>query len=190
MHKSIRIIFSILILLILILSSACVIQSSNNQTTQQDIGLTQITAMEDYSHISFDGAKARLIEYRLNRMNESGNATIVHYMRSRDLDEMGNATGWIFGVFNGPDPIFLVYDKTGWTSIGNATFPSEEIALDSVVSPDFVLKNNKEIISGNPPVAFERRDMELQQGIYTLTITSNSITRILTFNATTGALIT
>jgi hypothetical protein len=35
----------------------------------------------------------------------------------------------------------------------------------------------------------ERRDLELNQDIYTLTITSGNTSRILTFNATTGELI-
>jgi hypothetical protein len=111
-------------------------------------------------------------------------------MRSRDVDGSGNATGWIFGVYNGPKAEFLIYDRTGWTTIANATLPSEEIVLDNIVSPDFLFKKNKEIISGNPsPTIPERWDIELQRGIYKLTITSGSSNRILSFNATTGALI-
>jgi uncharacterized membrane protein YkoI len=46
------------------------------------------------------------------------------------------------------------------------------------------------VISGNPSLAIpERWDLELQRGIYTLTITSGNSSRTLTFNATTGALI-
>ncbi len=72
----------------------------------------------------------------------------------------------------------------------NVTLPSEEIILDTIVTPDNLFSQNKAVISGNPsPAIPERWDLELQRGIYTLTITSGSSTRILTFNATTGALI-
>jgi hypothetical protein len=191
MHKSIPIIFAILALFVLSLCSACVTQPPENQTSQQNTGLSQINIQVDNSHISFEEAKAKLVEYRLNNLNEPVNANLVYYMRSKDVDGSGNATGWTFGVYNGNKSEFLVYDRTGWTTIANATLPSEEIVLDSVVSPGSLFSQNKAVISGNPSLAIpERRDIELQRGIYKLTITSGSTTRILTFNATTGALIT
>jgi hypothetical protein len=184
-------IFAILALFVLSLCSACVTQPSPNQTSQQNTGLSQITQKADNSLISFEEAKAKLVEYRLNDLNEPVNAKTVYYMRSKEADGTGNATGWIFGVYNGNKSEFLVYDRTGWTTIANATLPSEEIVLDSVVSPGSLFSQNKAVISGNPSLVIpERRDIELQRGIYKLTITSGSTTRILTFNATTGALIT
>ena len=207
MRRNIPLSFAILGLLSLILCSACVSQPPANQTTRQDAGLTQTTTVPvDSLRISFEEAKAKLADYRINALNESGNvipvkyirrdldlsgnATTVNYMRSRDLDESGDAIGWIFGVYNGDKAEFLTYDRTGWTVIANATLPSEAIALDTIVSPGFLFKMNKEMISGNSsPTIPERRDIELQRGIYTLTITSGSTTRTLTFNATTGALI-
>jgi hypothetical protein len=190
MRKFIPIIFSILILLVLILGSGCVTESSPSQINPQDIGITQ-TVQADNFRISFEEAKAKLTDYKMNALNEPVNTTTVNYMRSRDVDGSGNATGWIFGVYRGGMAEFLVYDRTGWTTIANATFPSEEIVLDSVVSPDFLFKKNKEMISGNPsPTIPERWDIELQRGIYKLIITSGSTHRTLTFNATTGTLIT
>ena len=207
MRRNIPLSFAILGLLSLILCSACVSQPPANQTTRQDAGLTQTTTVPvDSLRISFEEAKAKLADYRINALNESGNvipvkyirrdldlsgnATTVNYMRSRDLDLSGNATGWIFGIYTGNKAEFLVYDRTGWTTIANATLPSEAIVLDTIVSPDFLFEKNKEMISGNSsPAIPERRDIELQRGIYTLTITSGSTSRTLTFNATTGALI-
>ena len=206
MRRNIPLSFAILGLLSLILCSACVSQPPANQTTRQDAGLTQTTVPVDNLRISFEEAKARLADYRINALNESGNvipvkyirrdldlsgnATTVNYMRARDLDLSGDATGWIFGVYTGNKAEFLVYDRTGWTTIANATLPSEAIVLDTIVSPDFLFEKNKEMISENSsPAIPERRDIELQRGIYTLTITSGSTSRTLTFNATTGALI-
>ena len=191
MHKSIPMIFAILALFVLSLCSACVTQPPENQTSQQNTGLSQINIQVDNSHISFEEAKAKLVEYRLNNLNEPLTANSVYYLRSRDMDGSGNATGWTFGIYNRNKSEFLVYDRTGWTTIANATLPSEEIFLDKVVSPGSLFSQNKAAISGIPSLAIpERRDIELQRGIYKLTITSGSTTRILSFNATTGTLIT
>jgi hypothetical protein len=112
-------------------------------------------------------------------------------MRSRDMDESGNATGWIFGVYNGPVTEFLVYDRIGWTTIENVTLPQEEFTLDTVVSPNFLFSQNRDMIARNSsPEIPERLDLELQRGYYKVIITSGSTTRTLSFNATTGALIT
>lgn len=189
MRRNIPIIFSILILFILILYSGCLTPSSE-QNTQQDVGLIGISEQAGTSRISFDEAKATLVEYRINALHETANVTTVHYMRSRDVDGSGNASGWIFGVYEGNMAEFLEYDRTGWTTIKNATLPSDAIDLDNVVSPELLFKKNKEIITGKPSAAIsERRDIELQRSIYTLTIISGSTLRTLTFNATTGELI-
>jgi hypothetical protein len=190
MHKSIPIIFAILALVVVILCSACVTQSQENQTSPRNTGLSQINIPAG-SPISFEEAKTKLVEYRLNNLNEPVPGKNVYYMRSKDVDGSGNATGWTFGISNGNETEFLVYDKTGWTTIANATLPSEELDLDTIISPGRLFSQNKAVLAGNPSLEIpERRDIELQRGIYKIAITSGSASRILTFNATTGALIT
>jgi hypothetical protein len=192
MHKSIPIIFAILALFIFSLCSACVSQPPENQTPGPNAGLTQITLPVDSSRISFGEAQQNLREYGSGSMNETDDGKTVYYMLSRDLDESGKATSWIFGITSKSGAEFLVYDKTGFISIPwNATIASEKINMDTIVSPDSLFIQNKAVISSSPSTTIpERMDLELQRGIYTLTITSGSSTRSLTFNATTGALIT
>jgi hypothetical protein len=191
MHKSIPMIFAILALVVVILCSACVSPPPSNETSQQNSGLSQINMQADSSPISFEEAQEKLVEYQINNVNEPVNGKKVYYMRSRDVDGSGNATSWTFGIYNGNETEFLVYDGTGWTTIANATLPSEEIVLDKIVSPGHLFSQNKAVLAGNPsPAIPEQRDIELQRGIYKITITSGSASRILTFNASTGALIT
>ncbi len=135
MHKSIPMVFAILALVIIIFSCACVSQPPANQTSQQNGGLTQITVPSETTFISYEEAKANFIAYRSYELSDPVNATTVNYLRSRDVDGSGNATGWIFGIYNGPDAEFLVYDRTGWTTIANAILPSEEINLDRCCIP-------------------------------------------------------
>jgi hypothetical protein len=184
-------IFAILALLIMILCSACISQPPANQTSGNNAGLAQITVAADSSRISFEEARQILREYRSDSLNESADGKTAYYMLSRDVDEAGNATSWIFGVSSGSAAEFLVYDKTGMTTIPwNATLPAEAIVTDSIVSPGSLFSQNKAVIAGSSsPAIPERWDLELQRGIYTLTIISGNSSRSLTFNATTGALI-
>jgi len=191
MHKSIPIIFAILALFILSICSACVSQPPENQTQGKNTGLTQITVPVDSSRISFGEAQQSLREFGLNSSTEPDNSDSIYYMLSRDIDGSGNASIWIFGVSRQSGDEFLIYEKTGWTSVPwNATLLSEAINLDTIISPGSLLSQNKAVISGNTPLAIpERWDLELQRGIYTLTIISGNSSRSLTFDATTGALI-
>lgn len=190
MRTNIPGIFALVLSLLLILGTGCVTQSATGQETRQDVQISPIPVPADTERISFEVAKTELTSYTLNRFNESGNPTNVHYMRSRNVDEYGRAEGWIFGVINGDEADFLVYDRLGWKTIANATLPAEVILLDNVVSPEKLFTLNKDVLTGEiSGTIFEQRDLELQRGIYTLTITSGSTGRTLTFNATTGALI-
>jgi hypothetical protein len=85
----------------------------------------------------------------------------------------------------------LSYDRSGWIKIPwNASLLSEAIDVEKIVSPGILFSRNSAVILINPSTAIpERRDLDLIRGVYTLTITSGSNERILTFNATTGELI-
>jgi hypothetical protein len=195
MQKTIPMVLAFSTMLALILCCACVSQPAANQTSQNNVGFTQIIESTDSTHISFEEAKAQLIEYRLKEyrlksLNNLVNASSIYYMHSKDMDGSGNATVWIFGVYDGAKAEFLVYDRTGWATIGNMTLPEEKFNLDNVVSPALLFKQNNAMILGNTsPVVPQLRDLELQKGVYMLTITSGDTSRTLTFNATTGALI-
>ena len=192
MQKSIPMVLAFTVLLALILCCACASQSPPNQTSQNDMGFTRITQSADSSRISFDEARQKLREYGSGILNEPGNLTAVYYILARDVDASGDATSWIFGVKLGTGSELVVFDRSGWTTIPwNTRLPSEFIDIDYIASPDMVFRQNNAVIMGKtPPSVSERRDLELQRGVYTLTITSDGAGRILTFNATTGVLIT
>jgi hypothetical protein len=115
----------------------------------------------------------------------------VYYIAGIDVEQSGNARSWIFGVRDTHGTEMLAYDHSGWVTLPWNVPPGlEEIRDDSMVSPERLFSQNAAVIIGNPPPAVpERRDLELKQGVYTLTIVSDSTTRILSFNATTGELI-
>ena len=191
MHKSIPMIFAISALFVIILCSACITQSSPNQTSQQNGGLSQIPGTAESPYISFDVAQQNLPAYQPDPENTSYFIKTIYYVTGVDVDGSGNARSWIFGVGRTKGTEMLAYDRSGWIKIPwTAPQGSEEIGVDSIVSPARLFSQNTAVILVNSSSTLpERRDLELKQGIYTLTIASGSTGRILIFNATTGELI-
>jgi hypothetical protein len=192
MRKTIPVIFVIAILVVLVLCSACVFSPPGDQKPQQEGGLSQVTVRVETSRISFEAAHQKLKDYRTDSLSGSENVTRIYYILAKDVDASGNAVSWAFGVNYGMGDRLLIYDKSGWTTFpkSNTTLPSEEIAVDHIMSPGNLFTRNKAVILSSPTSAIpELRDLELQQGIYKLTLYSGSKGRILTFNATTGAFI-
>ena len=184
MRRNIPQIFAILLLTILVLCSGCVLPGSEKPVV--NVGLSQVTTPEISPYISFEEAKQKFEDYN------GAEKLPVYYIFSRDVDSSGNATIWLFGVRQSTGTELLMYDRAGWKIIPwNAILPSEEIILNQVVSPNTLFIKNKDVIFGASSHSIqERRDLELKQGVYTLTITTENTSRILTFNATSGVLIT
>ena len=191
MRRNIPTIFTIAITFAIILMSACIAQQPANRSSQSDQGIAQITTTDDTPDIGFEDAKQGLWDYQPGSGNETGFGKRVYFVLSRDMDETGKATSWIFGINGDNGSEFLIIDRTGWTTIKNVSLPLEEIDLESIVTPENLFSQNRAVIFGSTfPGVTERRDLELQKGIYTLTISSGTMSRSLTFNATTGTLIT
>jgi len=190
MRRNIPQIFAILLLTILVLCSGCVLPG--NQNTPQNAGLVQVTVPSESTRISFEEAHQKLKDYRTDSLNGSVSVKKIYYIFAKDVDNSGNAMSWVFGVNYGMGDKLLIYDRSGWTVFpkSNTTLPLEELAVDHIVSPGNLIAQNKAIILSTPSSAIpERRDLELQEGVYKLTLYSGSKGRILIFNATTGALI-
>ena len=187
MRKTMPAILVISTLVVLVLCSACVLPGSEKPVA--NVEFTQVTTQEISNYISFEEAKQTFEDYI--SINRSAEKLPVYYIFYRDVDSSGNATIWLFGVRQSTGTELLMYDRAGWKIIPwNATLPSEEIVLNQIVSPSTLFVQNKEVVfSSASPSIPERRDLTLKQGIYILTINSGSTSRILTFNATTGALI-
>jgi hypothetical protein len=184
MRRNIPAIFAISALIVMILCSACTLLPSGGKTPQQEGGLTQVNVPVETSRISYEEALQKFGDYTIH---DTAEAKTIYYIVAKDVDETGKATSWVFGINTGAGGNLLVYDRTGWTVFPWSPHIPEKIALDQVVSPSNLFAKNRNTIVSGPS---DRRDLELQQGIYTLTIYSGSSNRILTFNATTGALIT
>lgn len=188
-RKFIPVIFFISALIGMMLCSACILQSAPDRTSGQNAGLAQVS--EESPYISFDQARQNLAEYRPDPANGSAVTKTIYYIHGTNLDASGNAVSWIFGVRHAGETELLAYDRNGWIQIPwNAPPLYQEIDPEKIVSPGSLFSQNRAaILSKSSTTNPERRDLELIQGIYTLTITSGSGDRILMFNATTGMMI-
>jgi len=201
MHRYRPLMITIAILFAMCLFSACVSPlGPANQTPQIpqpnvspkiDVGVIPIEMTPSAKFISFDEAKGNLKDSESLSLNTFQKQTRVLFIQGGNLDESGNAERWVFGVNKGDINELRVYDRSGWTIIPwNNAISAEEINLDRVVSPTTIFnQNKKQILERSPPTIPAQWDIELENGTYTLTITSGSTSEILMFNATTGAAI-
>jgi len=189
MRRNFPTIFVILALIILILCSACVSQPITSQPSQQDGGITLTTLKIESPSISFENAYQNLMNYRSDPTNDSSAINKIYSIYGLNIDKSGNATSWVFGVRHSGGTELLAYDQGGLTRIPwNAPPFSSEINVDNIVPPNSLFSQNSAIIFSNPS-PIERQDLELSRGTYTLTIISGAQERVLTFNATTGKVI-
>ena len=114
----------------------------------------------------------------------------IKNIRGTGLDENGNASSWTFIVEHG-DKFSIItatsQDKKASTSPG--TIDMAEIDMDKVMSPGKLFEKNRAIIfktAGSGTT--ESRDLTLNGGSYTLSISGQDTPRILVFDATTGVL--
>jgi len=140
MRKTIPALLVISTLVALVLCSACV----GDQKPQQDQGLTQVSMPVETPRISFEEARQQLKDYQTDSVDGSVNVKTIYYILAKDLDDSGNAKSWVFGVNYGEGARMLIYDMSGWTAFPNSNtmLPSDEIVVDHIVSPNYVIIGN------------------------------------------------
>jgi hypothetical protein len=191
-------IVAIAVLVSACLFSACVSPSAPaNQTPQVptvtelpkiDVGVSQVVPEPMQEPVSFAEAKRSFLQNEGNFLTSIQQKSQILFIQAGNLDRLGNAGQWVFGVKQGNGYELRVYDRSGWTVIPwSASLSGQEIDLNHVVSP-VVLFNQTGIQTFNktPLTRPVQRDLELKNGIYRLTMTSDSTSQILMFNATTG----
>ncbi|MDD1682538.1 MAG: hypothetical protein LUO98_01770 [Methanoregula sp.] len=110
----------------------------------------------------------------------------IKYIHGADLDEKGDARSWAFIVEHGDKYSIVSYtDKVVAISNVPGSIAGTEILTDQILSPRELFEKNRAVISGTAG----SRDLSLDGGNYTITISGQGTPRILIFDAKTGALI-
>jgi hypothetical protein len=139
--------------------------------------------------MSFDTALQKLRTIPADGPTE--NTHRIYFILAKDFDDKGDAASWLFGVRDNSAPKLIIFDRQGRTEmpLGEAAVPSEEINFGTVMPPAGIITEHRDIIFKDAVSASGGNELELRDGIYTLTIPGTGGSRIMKFNATTGALI-
>ena len=180
------------IMMICILIGTCGIAGCSEEqakTTQMPgSGITDITPRDSENRVSFDQALTALRNFDPASGSKS-TPEKIYYIRGSSVDSSGLAKEWIFGVKRGAEQSFAIYSNTGINMIPwEKSIQYSEIVPEKIVRPADLIKSHKLMISDlQYPVLDE---MELSNGVYTLTNNSGKTSISFKFNAVTGATLT
>ena len=166
----------------------------NKEAPVINVGFTSTNFPAGHGIYSFDDVTGRLSAASVDEGNNSPTNTTgekqILYIRGIHVDEKGAAASWMFAVRDGNRTSLVTYDDRGETmSDVSAGFSGKEILLDQIVTPPQLLERNGAIIfKTQPENRSEVMDLELWGDNYTLTMAGRDRTRILIFDAKTGAL--
>jgi hypothetical protein len=111
-------------------------------------------------------------------------------VQGEGLDGTGNASSWLFVVHYQDRTSYVTYDYTGERAVDwSGGYPGEEVFPDQVIPPRTLFEKNRDKIFSTPDaISTGSRELILAGSNYTLTIKEKDKTRILKFDAKTGAL--
>jgi hypothetical protein len=195
MYRHLFPVFAIVLLISTCLFSGCLITSDKGEVTSLNSspvingGLAQVEREPLPQSFSLDEVRRSMQPGEMHPFSPFSNTTQILFIQGVNLDGGGNAERWIFDVDNAGVNEMIVYDRSGWTIIPlTREIYAEEIALERVISPEALFNQNSlRTLSGSLSTIPVRRDIELKNGTYKITILSNGLSSVLKFNATTGA---
>lgn len=203
-HNALRMIMrsfpvTIIVIILLIsgcLLSACVSEKTDSQPPAANVTVVSAPVPTPASSISFDEARSNLGSYldtdpqtnpdMVKSYRKTNENITIRFVQGMNADISGNARVWTFGVQTETGCQLRAYDQSGWTIIPlNETFSTGEVALDRIISPSALFEMNRNAISQVTSSGLSLRNIELQDGIYTISFGGSQKT--LRYNATTGA---
>ncbi len=112
----------------------------------------------------------------------------VYRIQGVNVDMDGRATSWILGAEQANESVWLVYGDAGWREITlRAPLPGQEIVMAEVLPPeDLFAAQEERIRAAMAGHGVDTADLALADGIYTVTVRSESGLETLAFRADTG----
>lgn len=139
--------------------------------------------------ISLENTIVVLNSHDLGGINQNGNYTI-HYIHGEDIDSSGNAKTWLLAIKTNQSQFYFEYsDQNTRQYAWNETNISKPILVDKLIMPDRLFTSHRNLIEdilGGTGIT--RKEIQLENGIYTLTVTKNAPKEYL-FDAYSGEII-
>jgi hypothetical protein len=199
MRKVAYVFFFILLvvaIIVMIVGNPLSFFNPSQQATQSkvDVGFVVLNQSDEFVKINFEDIAQDVSYVGINREeNPFENTTKtahIQLIRGYKLDTTGNASSWIFVVREPQQVLLVTYDRSGET-VNNwqGGFPENEITISEIITPRKLFEKNREqIFSTRQAITNESRELALADGKYYLTITGQGKSRLLVFDAKTGAL--
>jgi len=111
----------------------------------------------------------------------------IYYILGLNVDQVGNASSWVFGIRQYNATYLVTYDRASWKNIRwNGTLPKRRLDTDLLVPLDRVFQDNHNLLVED---ALPARQVEIADTAYYISLSNGTITKSYTFDAVTGALI-
>jgi hypothetical protein len=162
---------------------------SDNQTSGGPSVIDR-TPRDEPSKATFENAWQELSYYEsIGGINLTG--VTIHQIHGTGVDIGGNASSWIVGVQQGDTSSLLVYDRESWRQISwGESFTTQYITFDQILLPTEIYDTNHQTIENVMNTnGVKESDIDLSDGIYTISIRSTNGLSQLRYNATTGDLL-
>jgi hypothetical protein len=197
MRSGAYIVFSIMLVLASCFITGCASSPSNPPPQAQ---ATQGTGNGGYQDVSIPAQNYSFEEvtsyvYTAPLISNTGlplahSEVHIQMVQGEGLDGTGNASSWLFVVHYQDHTAYVTYDYTGErVTEWSGGYPKEEVFIDQVIPPKTLFEKNRDKIFNTPDAIITgSRELALTGSNYTLTIKEKDKTRILDFDAKTGAL--
>ena len=159
-----------------------------------DVGFVVLNQSDEFERVNFEDI-APNVPYSGVNLEDSTSVnttekTHIQLIRGYNLDARGNAISWIFVVRQRNQVSLVTYDRYGEkVNAWLGGYPEKEIIISQIIPPREIFNRNREqIFPTSQAITTESRELALAEGTYYLTITGQGKTRILVFDANTGAL--
>jgi hypothetical protein len=197
MRRGAYVIFSIMLVLACCYITGCTSSPSGSSQQAQhgkvNVGVSFDNTSDEARNYSFEEVTSSIYLAPFNPITNEplpSDETHILLISGENLNDKGNASSWLFIVQYQNSTKFVTYDQYGETIINwSGGYPPEEVFPDQVVPPGTLFEKNRDSIFKTPQaISTESRRLVLSGGTYTLTIKGQNNSRILVFDAKTGAL--
>jgi hypothetical protein len=163
---------------------------SAREVSKINFGIRPISEPVLQGNYDLDEINRIITGFQIDTMNETSEKEI-YYIFGKDVDKNGNASVWIYGVRHAMGKSLLLYDRSGWKIMSwGGILPDKQIQLKTLTSLHSIFARNNDMINNNSIYFGDlKRQVELMNNTYFITISDDKKTSVFTFNATSGALI-
>ncbi len=148
------------------------------------------TPRDEPAKVAFEDAWQELVDYQYYEGMDLADVTL-HQIHGIGVAINGTADSWIVGVQNDFSSSLLVYDRESWSQIAwGENFTQKKILFENITLPTQIYRDNQDPIEDlMNTTGTDVSDMDLSDGVYTISVSSSTGLSMIRINASTGELL-